>query len=114
MILHRSTVARAVLTGLAAAVLVFPLLSVFDLFGRPTWWVLLSAFLGIAGLVTVGVLYRHARRQSDADGESVWDAIPEWQYEGRHVESGGLTRNEQEKALREVQDRAESDGGQSK
>lgn len=113
MVPHRSTLARAVLTGLAAAVLLFPLLTVFDVFGRPTWWLLLSAFLGIAGLVTAGVLYRHARRET-TDGESVWDAIPEWQYEGRHVESGGLARGEQEQALREIQDRAESEGGRSK
>ncbi|WP_436346456.1 hypothetical protein [Natronorubrum sp. FCH18a] len=45
---------------------------------------------------------------SDADGESdVWDAIPSWQYEGRHVESGGLARGEQEQALQDIQQRAD-------
>lgn len=44
---------------------------------------------------------------SDRDGgDSVWDAIPGWQYDGRHVESGGLTRSEQEKALADVERRA--------
>lgn len=42
----------------------------------------------------------------DRDG-SVWNAIPSWQYEGRHVESGGLTRGEQERALRDIQEQAE-------
>lgn len=44
----------------------------------------------------------------DTDGESdVWDAIPSWQYEGRHVESGGLARGEQEQALQDIQQRAD-------
>ena len=34
---------------------------------------------------------------------SVWDAIPRWQYGGRHVESGGLARDEQEQALRDLE-----------
>ena len=42
---------------------------------------------------------------SDHDG-TVWDLIPFWQYEGRHVESGGLARNEQERAIAEVQEEA--------
>ncbi|SDK35386.1 hypothetical protein [Natronorubrum texcoconense] len=42
------------------------------------------------------------------DGESdVWDAIPSWQYEGRHVESGGLARGEQEQALQDIQRQAD-------
>lgn len=56
-----------------------------------------------------------AERPSTGDDErdnSVWNAIPSWQYEGRHVESGGLTRGEQERALRDIQEQAEelSDG----
>lgn len=42
---------------------------------------------------------------------SVWDAIPRWQYDGLHVESGGLTRSEQEAALADVERQAaERDG----
>lgn len=44
--------------------------------------------------------------QSPGDA-SVWDAIPDWQYDGRHVESGGLTRDEQERALQDIERRAE-------
>ncbi|MFC6719568.1 hypothetical protein ACFQGT_13740 [Natrialbaceae archaeon GCM10025810] len=40
----------------------------------------------------------------DADGESrsVWNAISRWQYDGRHAESGGLTRQEQAGSLAEI------------
>ena len=45
---------------------------------------------------------------SERDGEnSVWDAIPGWQYDGRHAESGGIARGEQEKALSDVSRRAD-------
>jgi len=43
--------------------------------------------------------------RSEAD-ESVWGAIPARQYEGRHAESGGITREEQEDALEDVQEQA--------
>ena len=51
--------------------------------------------------------------EDDGDGDdtdddsNVWNAIPPWQYEGRHVESGGLARGEQERALAEIQREAE-------
>ena len=47
--------------------------------------------------------------RSGADGaeSNVWNAIPPWQYDGRHVESGGLTRGEQERALHEIQRQAD-------
>lgn len=41
------------------------------------------------------------------DGSDVWNAIPPWQYEGRHVESGGLARGEQERALQDIQRQAD-------
>lgn len=43
---------------------------------------------------------------ADADG-TVWDAIPSWQYTGLHVESGGFTRDEQERALGDVRRQAD-------
>lgn len=70
--------------------------------------------LALAGLLVVGVAswvgLRHRARSNaddDAHAGAVWDAIPSWQYDGRHVESGGLTRDEQEQALQDVQDEAE-------
>ena len=44
---------------------------------------------------------------TDDGGSDVWDAIPSWQYEGRHVESGGLARGEQEQALQDIQRQAD-------
>ncbi|WP_323676812.1 hypothetical protein [Halorubellus sp. PRR65] len=41
------------------------------------------------------------------DEDDVWDAIPGSQYAGRHAESGGLTRGEQEAAIADVQKQAE-------
>jgi hypothetical protein len=67
-----------------------------------------SAAAGVAVVVVVAfVVAALARRrdQTDASG-SVWEFVPSWQYGGRHVESGGLTRDEQEQALREVREQA--------
>ena len=73
---------------------------------------------GAAAAIGLGVLLFWAvlrgRRVDDAvaaiadddDEGSVWDAIPSWQYEGRHVESGGMSRAEQERALSEIEERA--------
>jgi hypothetical protein len=99
-----SSLPKAVLTGVAVAVLVFPFLTAFGILGSLPWWALFGLFAGLVAVVTVAVV---ARRVERGDGESVWDAIPGWQYDGRHVESGGLARGEQEKALRQMQQRVE-------
>ncbi|WP_226039739.1 hypothetical protein [Natrinema sp. DC36] len=46
-------------------------------------------------------------REAGDDGSSVWNAIPSDQYDGRHAESGGLARGEQERALRDIQQQAD-------
>ena len=73
-----------------------------------------TVLVGAVGLLALlgGVLvWRRAGGSDgggDGDGDSdVWNAIPSWQYDGRHVESGGLTRSEQESALRDIQRRAD-------
>lgn len=43
-----------------------------------------------------------------SDDGSVWDLIPSRQYGGRHVESGGLTRDEQESALDDINQQAQA------
>jgi hypothetical protein len=43
---------------------------------------------------------------SDRERDAVWNLIPSWQYDGRHAESGGIARGEQEKALRDVDRKA--------
>jgi hypothetical protein len=48
------------------------------------------------------------RAADDEEGDgSVWDLIPGRQYGGRHAESGGIARGEQERALREIERKAE-------
>jgi len=58
-------------------------------------------------VIVIGLLaglYWWVTDRDDADGEgSVWNAIPSRQYDGRHAESGGLSRGEQEAAIEEIQ-----------
>jgi hypothetical protein len=44
---------------------------------------------------------------ADEDTGSVWDCIPGRQYGGRHAESGGITRGEQERAIRDIERKGE-------
>lgn len=68
----------------------------------------------VIGALVAGAAYIRAQQSTEdtdqADGETeghdVWDAIPSWQYDGRHVESGGFTRGEQEDAIDNVQETA--------
>lgn len=70
---------------------------------------LVGPVVAVAVSVLLAAALALALRSSAGPDEagSVWDAIPSWQYAGRHVESGGLTRDEQERALRDVQREAE-------
>lgn len=68
--------------------------------GAPPW--LVALVVAAAGLLAVGL---GARRGRDGEG-SAWDHVPSWQYTGLHVESGGLTRDEQERALEEIREQA--------
>ena len=57
----------------------------------------------VGGLALTLVWVR--RLGGTGDGESAWDAIPEWQYDGRFAEAGGLTRSEQESAIEDLRER---------
>ncbi len=61
----------------------------------------------IAGLVWSRSRTATADDEHEDDDSDVWNAIPSWQYGGRHVESGGLARGEQERALQEIQEQAD-------
>ena len=50
---------------------------------------------------TVGWV-RLARTHAPEDPGSVWDAIPNRQYNGRYAEAGGLARDSWEKALAQL------------
>lgn len=91
-----------VLVAVAASLLVAPLLGVLE---PGAGWVVLCVVIVAVSLVSIR---RDRRRGGDADGTegTVWEAIPSWQYGGRHVESGGLAREEQETALAEIEEQA--------
>ena len=52
---------------------------------------------GVVGWLLLTVLWVR-RLGGEADG-GTWDAIPNWQYNGRFAGAGGLAREEQEDAL---------------
>ena len=58
------------------------------------------------GLViyVVGCAVWAIRTRRDS-GEPVWNSIPGRQYTGRHAESGGIARKEQEDAIQELKER---------
>ena len=94
MVRHWSLLA----TAAAVLLVVTPVLGVLD--PGPGWLVLC-----VAAAVALGAALRRDRRESADDGD-VWEFVPSWQYTGRHVESGGLARDEQERALAEVEEQA--------
>lgn len=102
-------VQRAFVAGVAA-LLTFPFVGggvtiAFEALGvSPGGQTTLGVAAGVSLLGAV-VLFGVASRGGE-DG-SVWAAIPSRQYEGRHAESGGIARAEQEQALEELQDQEE-------
>jgi len=74
----------------------------FELLGLRVDWLVETGVAALVCVVGAGALVVWA---SDRDtDDSVWDAIPRRQYEGRHAESGGIARGEQERALEELKD----------
>lgn len=70
-----------------------------------TWvgWTVALVLGGVAVSTSIVLLGRaQPVEPPDDDRRSVWSAIPSWQYDGRHVESGGVTREEQERAVETV------------
>ena len=87
-------------------------LSLFLLVGGSLWWLLAVSygqllFALVVLAVTVLVFVRlDGDEHTGGETESSWNAIPNWQYNGRHAESGGLTRGDQEQALEEIHEDA--------
>jgi len=92
----RSSLVKGMLTVLAALLLLAPVIAAPASLLPP-----LAAALAVVGLSVL--LYVRVVGSDDEGGGSVWNAIPSRQYEGRHVESGGLARGEQEAAIEEIQ-----------
>jgi len=72
---------------------------------------LAGATLALVAVLLLGRLRGAASGRGDGDaGEGDgWALVPEWQYEGRFAEAGGISRGEQERALREIDERAEEE-----
>lgn len=91
---------KRVLVPLAVCLLLLPPLSqYFDV-----------RYAVLAGAIVVGTVIALSARsvdESDESDGSIWELIPDRQYGGRHVESGGLTREEQERSIEEVEQQAE-------
>lgn len=100
---------RALLV-LAAAVLLTPvaLVAGWIVVAWAGWNVALVLF-GVIVSASI-VLLGRAQPVEPADGDrsAVWNAIPAWQYDGRHVESGGTTREEQERAVETIKREADA------
>lgn len=97
-----SSLGKGVLTVLAVVLLLAPVIAAPASLLPPVAAVL--AVVGLSVVIYVRVV------GGDEAGGSVWNAIPRRQYDGRHAESGGLARGEQEAAIEEIQqDAAERD-----
>lgn len=94
-------------TQVALALFVF-LLVIPSVSGLLTAVGLDSVFITL-GLILIGVVAasiaakRYRTERSDDEDAGVWSIIPDWQYEGRLAEAGGLTRSEQSEAIERIQ-----------
>jgi len=96
-----SSLAKGMVTVLAALLLLAPVIAAPASLLPP-----LAAALVVGGLSVL--LYVRVAGSADERDGSVWNAIPRRQYDGRHVESGGLARGEQEAAIEEIQQDADN------
>ncbi|TQQ82946.1 hypothetical protein EGH24_05785 [Halonotius terrestris] len=90
---------KGALTLLAAILLLAPVVA-----GLAWLFPLAAGILTVLG-IAAGLYWYLTGDDASGDG-SVWNAIPSRQYDGRHAESGGLSRGEQEAAIEEIQEDA--------
>lgn len=99
---------KSCLTALTAVLLLAPVITplLAPVIAGPAWvFPILSTILIAVGLTAIRYWQLTSDSETGDDG-SVWTAIPSRQYDGRHVESGGLARGEQEAAIEEIQQQA--------
>lgn len=62
----------------------------------------------LSGTLVATLAIQHYRTErTDDGGEGSWSPVPDWQYEGRFAESGGLARGEQSEEIGKVRTDAE-------
>jgi hypothetical protein len=66
----------------------------------PLWWGVVVLLLTVASVLVALVLYRQTRAEGEELG-TVWEAVPEWEYDGGHGAVNGTAQREQEESLRE-------------
>jgi hypothetical protein len=66
-----------------------------------------QTILIVGTLVALLLLIVYVGNDDEKEDTDSWKPIPSWQYGGRFAELGGLTRDEQEEAVQEVQRKAE-------
>lgn len=66
----------------------------------PLWWGAVGLLLTLASLAVAFVLYRQTTAAGDRLG-TVWESVPEWEYDDRHGEVNGTATREREEGLRE-------------
>lgn len=62
--------------------------------------------IAVVPFVVLAVVLAVVYSNEDDEG-STWGSIPSWQYDGVYVHNGGLTREEQEESIREIQEKAD-------
>ena len=70
---------------------------------------LAGATLVVVALLALGRLRSAVSGRADEGEGDGWALVPEWQYEGRFAEAGGITRSEQEQAIRDIDQLAETE-----
>lgn len=95
---------RTVVALLATILLIAPMLAAVLPTGAPA---LLAVTIVLVGFVAMALLLaRRGARDADEGEGRAWEFVPRWQYDGRFAEAGGLTREEQERAIERVHEEA--------
>ncbi len=99
------SIRNAILFGLAFGYFAAFALSgvVWSVVPNPLSFYVVYAVVFVCSVVAALCVQRDGKESNKDD---VWDAIPDWQYSGRHAESGGISRSEQERAIRDIERQA--------
>lgn len=65
-------------------------------------WIYEIVIAAVVVLSGIALLWFRNNTGENEELQSIWDLIPHWQYDGHHVQSGGLSRQEQEHAIRDI------------
>ncbi|MFD1515303.1 hypothetical protein [Halomarina rubra] len=99
---------RETVVASAALFIAFLLLTMPFLGTEALYLALLGAFVPQVLRVVRGDSWSSPYGSNDESGPtSIWDSVPREQYTGRFAEAGGITRQEQEQALDDIEQQAQ-------